>query len=217
MRVHIFGDEAGDLQFVPPGNGVSRYFMIGTVTIDDCSVGERLLALRRELVWEGRLLEEFHATKDKQYVRDRVIGLLAAEDIRFDVTILDKRKAQDHLRSNPIRFYKQAWYLHLKHVAPSVATSEDELLVMASSLQIKKKVQAVGQAVEEVVRQVTPTTASHYAFFPAKTDPCLQAADYLTWAIQRKYERDDDRSYDQIKHLIASEFEPFAYGTKLYY
>jgi hypothetical protein len=48
-RVHVFGDEAGDLVFKPAGGGVSRYFMIGTITVDDCSIGEKILTLRREL------------------------------------------------------------------------------------------------------------------------------------------------------------------------
>lgn len=60
--------------------------------MEDCSVGDRLLALRRELAWSGVQLDQFHATSDKQRVRDRVFDLLAASDFRFDVTILDKRK-----------------------------------------------------------------------------------------------------------------------------
>jgi hypothetical protein len=57
----------------------------------------------------------------------------------------------------------------------------------------------------------------HCAFSPATTDPCLQVADYLTWAIQRKYESGDTRSYGLVRHLIKSEFEPFKLGRKLYY
>ena len=51
-RLHVFGDEAGDLVFKAPENGVSRYFMIGTVTLDDCSVGEKFLALL--VSWRGK-------------------------------------------------------------------------------------------------------------------------------------------------------------------
>lgn len=65
-RLHVFGDEAGDLVFKEPGNGISRYFMIGTVTLADCAVGEKFLALRRELAWGGILLDQLHATNDRQ-------------------------------------------------------------------------------------------------------------------------------------------------------
>jgi hypothetical protein len=48
-------------------------------------------------------------------------------------------------------------------------------------------------------------------------DPCLQVADYATWAIQRKHEKNDARSYNLIKDKIASEFQPFRVGTTTYY
>lgn len=139
----------------------------------------------------------------------------------FDATILDKRKAKDDLRRDPFYFYKLAWYLHFKYVASKIAGPNDELLVVASSLQIKRKRKStkagVHEAITEVVNQVSPTVTCHCAFSPAATDPCLQVADYLTWAIQRKYESEDTRSYDLIEHLIKSEFEPFKRATKLFY
>ncbi len=215
-RIHVFSDEAGDLTFKPAGNGVSRYFMIGTVALADCAVGEELLRLRRELAWAGVQLDQFHATSDKQRVRDRVFDVLARSDVRFDVTILDKRMAFEYLRADPLRFYKTAWYLHFKYVAPRIVGSLDELLVVASSLQINKKKKLVHLAVSDVVAQVSPTVVYHTAFAQAMSDPCLQAADYITWAVQREYESGDSRSYDLIRHLIESEFEPWEGGSPLY-
>ena len=101
------------------------------------------------------------------------------------------------------------------------AAAEDELLVVASSLQIKRKQKttkaAIHKAVTEVVDQVSPTVTCHCAFSPAKTDPCLQVADYLTWAVQRKYERGDSRSYELVKHLIKSDYDYFRFGTKTFF
>jgi hypothetical protein len=37
------------------------------------------------------------------------------------------------------------------------------------------------------------------------SDPCLWAADYCTWAIQRKWERRDERAYELIAAAVASE------------
>jgi hypothetical protein len=127
-RLHVFGDEAGDLVFKPPGDGISRYFMIGTITLDGCSVGEKFLALRRELAWEGVLLDQLHATNDRQHVRDRAFALIADTDLRFDATILDKRKAKDDLRRDPLYFYKLAWYLHFR--VRAVQAGRKALLLM---------------------------------------------------------------------------------------
>jgi len=220
-RVHVFGDEAGDLAFRPPSEGISRYFIIGTVALDDCAIGSELLDLRRELAWNGLHLDCLHATSDKQRVRELVYDIIARRNLRFDATILDKRKARPYTYGDPLYFYKLAWYLHFKYVAEEIADARDELLVVASSLQIKRKIKttkaAIHKAVTEVVNQVSPTVVCHCAFTPAKTDPCLQIADYMTWAIQRKYEVDDLRSYERIEHQIKSEFEPFAVGPETFY
>jgi len=113
--------------------------------------------------------------------------------------------------------YKLAWYLHFKFVAPRIADPDDSLLVVASSLMINRKKKAVKEAVDSVVTQVAPTLNYESSFLPALCDPCLQVADYCTWALQRKYEQlEDSRSYDLVKHLIRSEWEPFRLGTRRY-
>lgn len=217
----MFGDEAGDLAFKPPAEGISRYFIIGTITLDDCSIGNELLDLRRELAWEGLHLDGFHATSDKHHVRQRVYDVISRHDLRYDATILDKRKAYPRTYEDPLYFYKLAWYLHFQYVAEEIADAKDELLVVASSLQIKRKIKttkaAIHEAVTEVVNQVSPTVTCHCAFAPAKTDPCLQIADYMTWAIQRKHELGDLRSYELVEPQIGSEFQPFESGSETYY
>lgn len=49
-------DEAGNFDF-SGARGASRYFILTSVTVADCSVGEQLLALRRDLGWRGLLLD----------------------------------------------------------------------------------------------------------------------------------------------------------------
>jgi hypothetical protein len=191
-RIYVFGDEGGDLVF-KRGKGISQYFVLGTVTMTNCDVGTELVQLRRDLAWNGVILPDFHAHSDKQRVRDRVFDVLSRADFRIDTIILDKPKTQDHLRANPLRFYKEAWFLHFKHVAPRIAKPLDELLVVASAFQIRAKKQQIHWAVTDVVKQVSPTAIFHTAFLSAASDPCLQVADYVTWAIQRKYEANDVR------------------------
>jgi hypothetical protein len=110
-----------------------------------------------------------------------------------------------------------AWYLHFKHVAPDVANSTDRLFVVASSLGTKKKRGTFHEAVDDVVRQVARCASHRVAFWPVQSDPCLQVADYCTWAIQRRWERGDTRSYDLIKSKIATEFDAWEIGRKHFY
>lgn len=212
----MFADEAGNFDFSVQ-QGASRYFILATVTADHCRFGDRLLELRRELGWRGLHLERvFHATEDPQAVRDEVFAALSPMTLRVDATILEKRKAQPHLQSEQ-GLYKMAWFLHFKHVAPRIATRSDRLMVVASRLGTKKKRGSFHSAIDDVVDQVAPCHAYRVAFWPNESDPCLQVADYCTWAIQRKWERDDTRSYELIEDKIASEFDVWASGTRFYY
>lgn len=213
---YVFADEAGNFDF-SRNDGASRYFILCTVSSEACHVGDELLRLRRELGWKGLHLDSvFHATEDPQAIRDEVFSLLGGLDFRVDATILEKCKAQPHLRDEK-RLYKMAWFLHFKHVAPRIATQADRMFVAASSLGTKKARHAFHQAVDDVVQQVSPCRSHRVAFWPATSDPCLQVADYCTWAIQRKWEREDDRSHALIAPKIHTEFDVWQVGNVTYY
>src|SRR5438046_2025764 len=99
MRKFVFADEAGDFEFSPKPRA-SKYFILCTITLDTCDIGHRLLALRRQLVWEKAPVGAcFHASEDRQVIRDRVFDLIRAEPVRIDATVMEKRKAQPQLRA----------------------------------------------------------------------------------------------------------------------
>lgn len=217
-RVHVFADEAGDFNFSNHPSA-SQYFILTTVTVEDFSVGDTLLAVRRQLAWDGieQASADFHATEEVQLVRDRVFAALVPERFRIDATIIPKRKVQPQVAADEVYFYKLAWYLHLKALAPRILSPGDELLVLASTLGTRKKRRVFHQAVREVVEQTTRGTACQTALWSCASDPCLWVADYCCWAIQRKWERRDSRSHDLIKDKIQSEYEAFARNTTAFF
>lgn len=216
-RVHIFGDEAGNFDF-STSPGASKYFIVGTVTLSACDVGHELLDLRRDLAAQGVALEStFHASEDAQIVRDEVFRLIAPHDFRIDTTIIEKRKTLPRLQHDTERFYKQAWFMHMKYLIPKVVTKKDQLLAIVASIGTQKRRRGIRLGIEDVVDQSARDTPWEVAFWPSVSDPCLQIADYCTWAIQRKWERDDPRSYDLIEDKIRSEFDAFRTGKTYHY
>lgn len=213
---HAFADEAGNFDFSRKDNA-SRYFVLCTVTIDTCAVGNALLALRRELAWEGHNRDTvFHATEDPQAVRDAVFGLLGEQSFRVDATIFEKDKAQPHLQGEQ-SLYKMAWYQHFKYIAPRIAKRGDRFFVAASSLGTKSQRSVFHEAVIAVVQQVTQSRRHCVVAWPTSSDPCLQVADYCTWAVQRKWERQDLRSHALIAPMIQSEYDIWQQGQTRYY
>ncbi len=214
-RMYVFGDEAGDFNF-SRGRGASRYFILTTVTLTDCSVGNALLDLRRALAWDGHdLLQGFHATEERQAVRDRVFAVLQRHDLRIDATIFEKAKVYPEAREES-RFYALIWYLHLRRLIPRIAVPSDELLVIAASVATKRRRAVFHAALHEALLRVQPGPTSRTQFWPAAIEPCLQAADYCCWALQRKWERDDERSYALIRDRVMSEHDAL-WGTHTTY
>jgi len=217
-RAYVFADEAGNFDFRPVKTGASRYFILTTVTMRSCESGDALAALRRELSWEGHDVSNgFHATDDSHDVRMRVFQEIAKHDIGVDTVVLDKPKAQPQTRGSEPTFYKYAWYFHFKYVAPKIVRPADELFVVAAAIETKKKRQAFHGSVQDVVSQVAPVAHFETAFWQASGEPCLQIADYCCWAMQRKWERGDDKWYQMIRPKVRSDYDLWSAGTTTYY
>jgi hypothetical protein len=214
-RLFIFADEAGCFNFSRKP-GASRYYIICTISCTSCSdLGSSLLELRRELVWSGAEIGDyFHASEDKQAVRDRVFAVLQTHNFSVQATIMEKSKAYPHIRKTNERFYKYGWFFHFKYAASKMIDFDTtELQITTASVMTKKAQGVFSDAVNDVVQQTVSGTPYRTNFCPAMADPCVQAADYCTWAIQRRWERNELRSYELIKDRIVHEFDMWAHGN----
>lgn len=213
----IFADEAGCFTFNKEPN-VSRFFILCTVAMDDCRVAATLLDLRRKLAWEGAELGEFfHATRDKQAVRDRVFEAILEHPFSVQATIMEKSKAQPKVRLTKPGFYQYGYFFHFKYGISPLLTPSTELLVTTASLGTRKEKTAFEASVGDVLNQTRRSDTWRTDFMPAHADPCLQVADYCAWAIQRKWERDDTRSYDLIAKRITYEYDLWWRGNQHHY
>jgi hypothetical protein len=213
----LFADEAGCFTFTKQPN-VSRYFILCTVAMEDCSLASDLLDLRRQLAWDGAELGEyFHATSDKQAVRDAVFEVLLKKRFTVQATIMEKSKAQPQVRKSKCRFYQYGWFYHFKYGVAGEIAAKNQALVTTACLGSRRERVAFESAVDDVMRQTVKAAKWATDFMPASSDPCIQVADYCAWAIQRRLERGDDRSYKLIQSRITYEYDLWAKGTTHYY
>lgn len=214
---YLFADEAGCFTFNRQHN-VSRYFILCTVTTSSLDVGLALHRLRQKLIWEKKELGDFfHATAEKQEVRDRVFDVMLEHDFEVQATICEKAKAQPQVRADKARFYKYPWFYHFKHGIARHIPGDTELLVTTASLGTKKERLTFTNALGDVMSQTIKKGKWAVDFRPSQADTCLQLADYCAWAIQRKWERGDMKSYDLISDRVTYEFDMWKHGKTLYY
>jgi hypothetical protein len=213
----IFADEAGCFTFNRNQN-VSRYFILCTVIMDDCTVAAELLKLRRKLVWDGHELgDAFHASEDRQLVRDHVYGTITEHAFTIQATIMEKSKAHPKTRETKPLFYKYGYFYHFKHGIAQSLTPTCEALVTTASLGTKKERASFESAVNDVMRQTNRAKAWKADFMPSASDPCLQVADYCAWAIMRKWERNDERSFALIRDRVTYEYDLWGRGIVHHY
>ena len=206
MTLHrVFVDEAGDFNFHGSVGG-SKYFILTSLSVpDDSTLGGELNDLRHRMSLVDDHLQDrvFHATVDYQSTRDEVFTLLLGHSFDVHATILDKQSLAPGDRTD-LACYLSTWGRHLEQMPwPRAGT-----LITAATLFTGGKyrgLKGVRAAMLESVTTHVRSEVRELSIIPSHADPILQAADYCCWAIQRRYERDDFRSYEIIGDRISTE------------
>ena len=213
--LYLFFDESGDFNFSPKG---SPYFHFGVLsTLNPSPLSAALIGLRYQMLGEGHEIERFHATEDRQAVRDRVFATMsAAGGFEFDSVVVEKSKTHPSLYDH-VRFYpKFAGYL-LEYVFNRFTDPKQRVVLITDRLPVQKQREAVEKAFKTFIRSrlgERPFTILHQA---SSVHPCLQAADYCTWAIHKKWRNSEMRPYANIRDFVRSEFDIFQHGKDRFY
>ena len=215
---YIFLDEGGELNF--RSNGSKYFTLTGILTRRPFALDPVLTNLRFDLIEKGLELEEFHATVNTQDTRNRVFASIKGQlsMIRADSVIVEKRKTHPTVQE-PERFYPEMLGHLLKHtVREESLDKQREVIVVTDVLPVNKKRKAVEKAVKKTLKRMLPSGVKHRVMHHDSRSCCgLQVADYVNWAIYRKWKDGDERSYKIVKPAIKSEFAIFRRGHTNWY
>lgn len=163
-------------------------------------------------------MEFFHCADDNGFVRKRMFDLLASElpEKSVDAVVVDKRKTGTALQA-PEKFYPKMLGYLLRFVLGKAPAEITELVIITDTIPVNKKRRAVEKALKLVLSDMLPSTTPYKIMHHAsRSHYGLQIADYVNWAVFRKWERGDSAAYDQLERLIRSEFDIFRTGTRHY-
>jgi hypothetical protein len=216
--LYIFLDEGGNFDFSPGG---TKYFILSAISKERPFLAyQEMTELKYNLVEQGEKIEYFHASEDKQAIRDQVFGIIQRniKGVRVDSLVIEKRKAGPALRAEEHFYPRMMGYL-LRYVLNAYPLGQyQEVLVFTDKIPVNKKRQAVEKAVKKTLAKMLPKTARYRLLHhDSKSNMDLQIVDYCNWAIYRKWDSGDDRSHQLIQAAIASEYDLFRRGTTLYY
>lgn len=209
--LYIFLDEAGNLDFSPTG---TRFFLLGAITKErPFNAYKELTELKYDLAETSIELEYFHASENAQPVRKRVFDVIRAhlEGVRIDSLIVEKQKTRPSLQAEE-KFYPRMLGQLLKRILETYDLREfKEVLVFTDRIPIQKKRGTIEKAIKVTLARLLPSTARYRLIHhSSKSNLDLQIADYCTWALYRKWNAGDLRSYQHIQPAVASEFDILA-------
>ena len=202
-------------------DGVSNFFILGRLEVDDAAaLAADLTALRTRLMADpllnsvpsmqparAKTARFFHAKDDVPEVRVEVFRLLAAHDLRFSAIVKDKRvllaEVQAAMAADPKARYKpdgHALYdTMMRKLFARIGRHGVHARISFAVRGSKPRTVALRHAVLEVeqhferdfgfARNASVDVASGYPWDLAG----LQACDYYLWALQRFYERGEER------------------------
>ncbi|SRR6266404_572921 len=201
------------------GNESSRYFLLGKLEIGNpAALADSLTELRIRLLAdtffnsapsmsleEGKTAVIFHAKDDLPEIRDRVFHLLMEHDLRFSAVVRDKlqlieqvqarNQAEPRYRYNENEIYDEL----VSELFKTAFHQADHFDLVFASRGKRNRTAALRAALskaEQIYEQNFGAKATHTVNVVSsnpKQHVCLQAVDYFLWALQRFYEKDEER------------------------
>lgn len=210
----IFIDESGNFDFSSIG---TRHFALAAVTaIDPLSSSQRLQSLKYNLLKDGVDVECFHASPDRQNVRDAVFDEIEKlSNIRINYIYGDKHKAHPKYQK-PEAMYALFGKTLLKYVFKGYVAAQYQQIVVIFDKALPNKQQ---KAFLGVVKPELKQLAKPYRIYFHKTmaDFNGQIADYCAWAKYVSLERNEQRPIAKLSTIPQTEFNIFQRGTTNYY
>jgi hypothetical protein len=224
---YFFVDESGDPIFynrygklIVGNEGVSKTLILGFIKTDDPhSIRIALDKLRNEISKDSYLssipsvkksLVSFHAKDDCPEVKEKVFRLI--KDLNFSAEIFVGRKIPNifnkrHLRKE-YKFYDDLVSKLFENKLHISSNNEIYFAVRGSRVRQQPLENAINQAKATFEKKKNVKIDSNVNIYPQipSGEPCLQVIDYIDWAVQRLFEKGQDRYFkfieEKVKYIV---------------
>lgn len=203
--VRIFLDESGDLGF---SDKSSKFFILTIIiTSSHRKIEKAIKKVHKGLRNKYKNVSELHAYNSQLITRKRILrNLSEIDDCKVLCIILNKEKVYTDLQAQKQHLYNYTANILLDRLHnKKIINDGDKYELFIDKRETNKFMN------ENFVKYLTDNLSKkNSALFSIKlkasnTEKCLQAVDFISWAIFRKHERGDDEYYKIIKNNIIEE------------
>lgn len=213
--VYIFVDEAGDTDFSAKGSKHYMFnFLIKTrpFNLHEYIANYRYSLLERNLdplVGKRLNIEAFHASEDNKYVRDEIFNIISTfnkESVKAYSYILEKPKVAPSKRQEKDKFYIDNLNLAIQQLLDKLEIDKN-FIIITDRLPVhknkNKQISALKKGIKEYIKNKNLNIRYDIFHHCSASSVNLQIVDYISWAIFRKYEWNQDVFYKKVeKYLI---------------
>ena len=198
--LYIYLDESGNFDFGAKG---TKYFVLCAVaTLQPLDSKNSLQSLKYDCLAQGYNIECFHASEDRQWLRDEVFKRIREhQNISFNFVATNKHKINVSMQSFS-RFYALLGGVLLKHCFEQYQSSQiDQVVVIFDRALSARQQESFDGFIKPTLKQLN----KHFNiyFHSTKADFNSQIADYGAWSLYVKLSRDESRPFREL-----SIFEP---------
>jgi len=205
---YIFLDESGDLGFDFKKKKTSRFFVITCLfTENKRSIEKVVIKTHSELKKKyKRRFGVLHCFKEKPITRQRLLKRLNEKGCVITTIYLNKRKVYTQLQNEKQVFYNYVTNILLDRIySKRIIPVKNEIKLVASKRETNKFLNKnFENYLSKQVKNRHRINIKIYIKTPFQ-EKALQAVDFASWAIFRKYEYRDDSYYNIIKNKIVEE------------
>jgi len=206
--LYLFLDESGDLGFDFEKKKTSKVFVITCLFTEHKRGIEKIVKrihsqLGRKYRKTGGTL---HCFKEKPVTRQRMLKRLSEKDIAIMTIYLNKEKVYTRLKDEKSVLYNYVTNILLDRIySKRIISVEDKVCLIASKRETNK---FLNQNFKSYLNRQVSNQYKIEIEIQIKTpfeEKALQAVDFASWAIFRKYEHKDESYYNVIKRKVVEE------------
>lgn len=211
----VFVDESGNLDFSP--NGTAYYVLAAVATTDPLFSASELQKLKYEYLKNGDMdIEFFHASEDRQFVRDRVISTIKGLQDKIHVHYIHAQKNKTNpALQNPAAFYAKLGSVLSKFIIQYKSEGFSKVIIIFDKCLRGKEQKAFLKEVKPELKQLGKPYQIY--FHRTLSDFNGQIADYFAWSKYVFLEREEKRPSTSMLNIEQTDFDLFSRGKKEYY
>jgi len=205
---YIFLDESGDLGFNFKKRKTSEFFIITCLFIKDKRPLEKIIKKTHSELKKKykRRFGVLHSFKEKPITRRRLLKRLREKECVVMTIYLNKKKVYTKFHDQKQVFYNYVVNILLDRIYSKKLVSTKGLIKLIASRRETNKF--LNDNFKRYLNQQVKNIHRAKIEIEIKTpsgEKSLQAVDFISWAIFRKYEHKDSSYYNLIKNKIAEE------------